>query len=211
LTALMVTDITKYKKGYLTRRQLNAHYKYAKNISFEDRKYNQIEYLIAYLKNFIDVTYDNKNKCFRFSDDPDVVDKEFNIRYKRDPIKHRIYREELIDESKGLYNDKWCFLEKKPWGLVASHIKPCQTCLNEEKEDEAYDVDNGLLLSLNIDYYFDKFKITFEDNGKIILGKSIPELIKKELKDKRLDEAIMTEGRKKYLEYHRSKFDERNT
>ena len=55
LTALMVTDITQYKAGYLTREQLDAQYRFAEINNFENRKYNQISHLISYLRNFIDL------------------------------------------------------------------------------------------------------------------------------------------------------------
>ena len=48
------------------------------------------------------------------------------------------------------------FRQKPYKSLIASHIKPCVDCLKEHNEEEAYDVDNGLLLSPTVDSYFDK-------------------------------------------------------
>lgn len=204
--ALMVTDIQQYKKGYLTREELNSQYDYASANEFKERKYNQISHLCAYLQNFVDLKYD-KTEGFWFADDPDIVNKEFNNSYKRDPIKYRIYRDELRDLSIKLYKEKLCFVEKKPYkGLVASHIKPVHVCLKMHEDDEAYDVNNGLLLSQNVDQYFNDFDITFNSCGEIIFGKNVHSIIRQEYINYKLDPEIMTDERKKYLKYHQEEF-----
>lgn len=209
--ALMVTDITMFRNGYLTKAELDSQYRYAIANEFEERKYNQIGHLRSYLKNFVDIKYDKQEDVFWFADDPDIVDTEVNLPYKRDPIRHRIYRDELIDESLELYGKKVCFFEKKPYkGLVASHIKPCHICLKEHNDDEAYDVNNGLLLGQNVDQFFNDFDVTFNDDGRMVFGKKVPESIKLEYQKNILDSAIMTEERKRYLAYHRRVFKERN-
>ena len=211
LTALMVTDITKYKTGYLTREQLNEQYRFAKVNKFEDRKYNQISHLIAYLKNFIDLKYDKENETFWFADDPKIADKEFDAKYPRDNIKHRIYKKELKEESKGLYGNVVCMFDKKPYDkLIASHIKPFKDCMKQGKENEAYDPENGLLLNTVIDSYFDKFKVSVDNDGKILINKSVPDIFKNEFTNYCLDEQILTPKRREYLEYHRKIFNERN-
>ena len=211
LRALMVTDITQYPNGYLTREQLDSQYRFAIANSFEERKYNQISHLRAYLQNFVDLKYNGTSEQFWFADDPDIVDKEFNVTYKRDPIRYRIYRDELKDESMELYGAKVCFFEKKPYkGLVASHIKPCHVCLAEHNDDEAYDVNNGLLLAQNVDQYFNDFDVTFTDAGEMIFGNKIPETIKAEFSKSRLAPEVMTAERKRYMAYHRKVFKERN-
>lgn len=47
--------------------------------------------------------------------------------------------------------------------LIASHIKPWAVCATNERTD----VENGLLLSANIDRLFDSGLITFDDRGKM--------------------------------------------
>lgn len=84
----------------------------------------------------------------------------------------------LFEESIAVYGRLICYACHLPWkGLVASHIKPLAACIKQQKMQEAYDKNNGLLLSPNIDAYFDKFDITFDDDGSIILGKNIPQEI----------------------------------
>lgn len=53
--------------------------------------------------------------------------------------------------------------------LIASHIVPWKEATN----DERLDVDNGILLSPTFDALFDKYFISFENNGKIILSEEI--------------------------------------
>lgn len=200
LTALMVTDITKYKAGYLTRKELDEQYRFAKVNNFENRKYNQIKHLIAYLNNFIDLKYDKDNGKFWFADDPTIADKEFDKTYPRNNIKHRIYKKELKNEAKNIYGNVVCFFDKKPHKvLIASHIKPYKFCMKEGKENEAYDPENGLLLNQEVDSYFDKFEVSFSNDGKMLVGKKVPNAISDEFKKYRLDSDVLTDARKNIL------------
>lgn len=211
IMALMVTNITNYSVGYLTREQLNLQYQYAKVSGFDDRKYNQISHLIGYLKRFVDLKYDKNDERFWFADDPMIAEKDFEESFARDGVKHRIYKEELKEESKALYGEAVCYLDKKPYkSLIASHIKPCVDCLKEHNEDEAYDVDNGLLLSPTVDSYFDKKDISFDDDGRVLVGKNVAESIKLDFEQYRLDESVLNERRKRYLAYHRRLFEQKN-
>lgn len=110
-----------------------------------------------------------------------------------------------------VYDRLICYACHLPWkGLVASHIKPLATCIKQQKMQEAYDRNNGLLLSPNIDAYFDKFDITFADDGSIILGRDIPQEIKDVIKGYQIDKEVLNNERKKYLQYHRYVFDKKN-
>ena len=105
--ALMVTDISNYKMGYLTREQLDMQYQYARANEFNERKYNQIAHLIGYLK------YDKNEGRFWFANDPQIADKNFDEKFVRDGVKHRIYKEELKEESKMIYGEPVCYLNEK--------------------------------------------------------------------------------------------------
>lgn len=211
IMALMVTDIRNYSEGFLTRDELNLQYQYARISGFDERKYNQIAHLIGYLKRFVDLKYDKNEEKFWFAKDPLIADKDFDKSFTRDGVKHRIYKEELKEESRLLYGDTVCYLDKKPYkSLIASHIKPCVDCLKEDNEEEAYDVDNGLLLSPTADSYFDKKDISFADDGTVLVGKNVAESIKDDFKRYRLDQCILNERRKRYLAYHRHLFELKN-
>ncbi len=207
IMALMVTDIANYPKGYLTREELDAQYRYAKTIGFDERKYNQIGHLKNYLKRFTDLVYDKYEERFWFKDDPAIAERDFDAEYKRDGVKHRIYKEELKEESKAVYGEAVCYLDKKPYkSLIASHIKPCLDCLREKREDQAYDVNNGLLLSPTVDSYFDKKDITFADDGTVLFGPNVAEAVRKEFERYKLDACLLNEKRREYLAYHRNLF-----
>lgn len=209
LMGLMVTDVAKYKRGYLLPDELETQYQYALSINFDENKYNQIEYLIGFLKYMPELLYENE--VLEFRDNKSVIAGNDVVSVKRDPILMRIYRKRLFDESEAVYNRLVCYACKLPWkGLVASHIKPLSTCIRQQKMTEAYDKDNGLLLSPNIDAYFDKFDISFNDDGNILLGKEVPNAIKELIKDYKLDSEILNEERIKYLQYHRQIFDDKN-
>lgn len=86
--------------------------------------------------------------------------------------------------------------------LIASHIVPWREASNKER----LDVDNGLLLSPTYDALFDKYLISFDNEGKIILSKSMD---KKDfyklgvIGEEKIDN--LSAGNKKYLERHRKK------
>ena len=209
LMGLMVTDVAKYKRGYLLPEELELQYQYALSINFDENKYNQIEYLIGFLKYMPELSYENG--ILEFEDNKSVVAGTDVVSVKRDPILMRIYRKLLFEESLSVYDRRICYACHLPWkGLVASHIKPLAACIKEQKMQEAYDKNNGLLLSPNIDAYFDKFDITFDDDGRIVLGKNIPQEIKNILKDYQIDKEVLNDERKRYLKYHRSLFDAKN-
>ena len=53
--------------------------------------------------------------------------------------------------------------------LISSHIVPWSECT----DDERLDVDNGILLSPNVDALFDKHLISFSDEGELITSNAI--------------------------------------
>ena len=86
--------------------------------------------------------------------------------------------------------------------LIASHIKP----FIKLEESEAYDPNNGLLLSRTMDSLFDLKYISFNDEGQIIFSKRLSQTVRTFLEKQNysLDQTILTEKRKMYLEYHRN-------
>ena len=207
IIGLMVTpSINTITKGYLTQDELEEQYNYSKAINFEDKKYNQISYLFNFLNLMPNIKAD-KNSGITFIDPNDV-----EIDTKRDPILYGIYKNDLKNESKNIFGKAVCYLTKKEYkGLVCSHIKDSAVCLSEGKLDEAYDYNNGLLLSQNIDAYFDKYDISFKDDGNILINnyEIMDSDIMSELSQYKLDDKLLTPERLNYLEWHRKKFKEK--
>ena len=88
--------------------------------------------------------------------------------------------------------------------LRASHAKPWAEC---KSDNERLNVFNGFLLSANLDALFDKFLISFTDNGEIIINLSITseDLVRLGINSNMKLRWIMPEHLV-YLEYHRNKF-----
>lgn len=112
------------------------------------------------------------------------------------------YRKKLIE-----YWEKSCVTNLEIQELlIASHIKPFSEC----NENEKYDLYNGLLLTPNYDKLFDKFLISFDNLGKIlissILGKSDLEKLGISKEDKLNSEKI-SENHLEYLKYHNEQFN----
>ena len=207
IIALMVTPcISKITKGYLTIDELSEQYKFSKIINFEENKYNQIGYLFNFLNLMPNIMAD-KRKGIWFVNPEEVV-----IDTKRDPILYGIYKNNLDNESIKLYGKKVCYVQKTPYkGLVHSHIKDSSVCLEEGNLDDAYDYNNGLLLSRQVDEYFDKYDITFDDNGNVLINtyEIIDSDILHWISTFKLDKKILNSDRLKYLKWHRKKFIEK--
>lgn len=76
----------------------------------------------------------------------------------------------------------------------------------ENDEYSKFNINNGLLLAKNIDDYFDKLEITFDDNGYIICSDNVAEEIREEFKNYKLDENVYNAERRHYMALHRSLF-----
>lgn len=195
--ALMLTDISKVRKDFLTRDELEEKKRYAEIIDFKERKYNQIEHFTNLLSKLSDVYLDRKKTLYLSEDDiPDDI-KELE---KRDPYLHRLYKSNLKAESVQLYGKEICYLEKLDYpSLVASHIRPFVESLPHQQ----YDINNGLLLSRGMDILFDKGYISFEDDGTIILSDRLSDEVKGHLRDYSLDNIVLNKQRLEYLAYNR--------
>jgi hypothetical protein len=90
----------------------------------------------------------------------------------------------------------------------ASHIK----AYNECNADEAFDVNNGILISANADALFDKHLITIDDDGTILLSYLVkiegPRFITELKLIEKTFKAILNDKRKEYLKRHREIFNE---
>lgn len=90
----------------------------------------------------------------------------------------------------------------------ASHIKAFNECTVEE----AFDINNGILMIANADALFDKHLITVSDSGEIIFSyllKNEYKLIQELKLTEKVFKAILNDKRKKYLKRHREVFNEK--
>ena len=125
----------------------------------------------------------------------------------RDSLKQNRFRKDLGEESRIIYGDERCYASHKPFkGLIASHIKPYKICCLEGDEYSQFNKNNGLLLSKQIDDYFDKLMITFDCEGKILFGDDVPVEIQEEFNTYYLDRSVFNAERREYMNIHRSLF-----
>lgn len=202
IEGLMTVDITRIDKGYLTAQEVDDATKYANKIGFILRKYNQVGYLFNFLGKLNDVVFVNDELYFK-DDAKQIFGDELKIEdiSKRDPYLHRLYKNELKEESNDKLGNTKCMLENLSYpSLVASHIKPFIKSNNEE----AYDPNNGLLLSRNMDILFDQGYISFNDDGTIIYSPKLTKDVTKHLNNYKLDNIFINENRIQYFDYHRN-------
>jgi putative restriction endonuclease len=90
--------------------------------------------------------------------------------------------------------------------LIASHIKPYNICIKENREDQALDYLNGLALSPTYDRLFDQGYITFTDSGELVCGTLLSPCTWEKLNinpNAKNKMKIFPENREEYLSYHR--------
>ena len=90
--------------------------------------------------------------------------------------------------------------------LIASHIKPYNICMKEDKPREATDYLNGLALSPTYDKLFDQGYITFSDKGELLCGTQLSAYTWEKLNIDPNAKNVMRiypENREKYLDFHR--------
>lgn len=204
IIALMLVDIENINKESLNKEELNKYVTVARDIDFVKRKYNQVGYLTNLLKKLDDVVF-VENKLYFTDDAKQIFGENFEITTtkKRDPYLHLLYKNQLKEESFSIFNQEKCMVEELAYPiLIASHIKP----FIHSSDEEAYNPDNGLLLSQNLDGLFDKGNISFNNDGTIILSRRIDIELKQKLANYKINKAFLKEKRKEYLEYHRNLF-----
>lgn len=202
---LMLVDVDTYNNNFIFKDDILYYQNLANKVdesgeSFVERKYNQIDHFWNLLGKLDDLKIISNTLYFEedakriFGDDLTVVTK------KRDPYLHRLYKNQLQEECEEIYGKPLCVLEKLAYPvLIASHIKP----FIQSDETEAYDPNNGLLLSRTIDSLFDLKYISFTDDGKMIFSKRISEDVKDFWKDYCIEPTILNDKRKNYLAFHR--------
>jgi len=109
------------------------------------------------------------------------------------------YRQQIIEKWGGVCPVSGSNLKSI---LISSHIVPW----SESNDNERLDVENGILLSPNIDSLFDKHLISFEDDGNILISDKLDDTNCKSLGINSNIKIQITEGMKKYLKRHRNKF-----
>lgn len=201
IIALMLVDIEAYNKPFISDIELQEFVKEARDIGFIKRKYNQVGYLYNILGKLDNLVFVKDDLYFKedaqqiFGEDLTVITK------KRDPYLHSIYKNQLQEECEEVYGKPMCVLEKLAYPvLIASHIKP----FIQSDEIEAYDPNNGLLLSRTIDSLFDLKYISFTDEGKMIFSKRVSDDVKEFWKDYHIEPSILNDKRKNYLAFHRA-------
>ncbi|AKJ53986.1 hypothetical protein CD56_06560 [Campylobacter lari] len=195
LAIMRVTDTA--SKDYLNSDELQELTDHIISIKLLERKYNQVTYLWNICKNVLTGIYVDENNCLTL-DKPEYDYTERAI--GRDTYKQTLYKYSLYEESREIFSDVYCYVEKLKYPvLIASHIKPYRYC----NDSEQFDKNNGLLLSKSLDQLFDQGWISFEDNGSIILNENLDENLKKILATKKINQQILNPVRLRYLAYHR--------
>ena len=122
-------------------------------------------------------------------------------RIRRERIGQNIYRKALMEYWRGACAVTGITL---PEVLRASHAKPWAECT---RDAERLDVFNGFLLVANLDALFDRFLVSFDDQGKLMVS---PRLSAVEMQKLGLTQGMKLRWVEKqhlpYLHWHRNQF-----
>ena len=202
LVALMSIDINNYPQGFLTSNELDIIYNEAYNSGFIERKYNQIAHLKNLLGRLDDLQVHDNVIYFKTDAERLFGDDDETKKVLRDSYLQRVYKSELEEESTIHYECEIpkCMVEGLSHPvLIASHIKPYK----DSEPNEAFDVNNGLLLSKNFDSLFDLGYITFNNDGTIKPSNVLNTDVKNYLSNYRLHKDFINPKRLDYMDYHR--------
>ncbi|RIM15444.1 HNH endonuclease [Staphylococcus chromogenes] len=214
LIGLMQINISKYE--YAKEKDIQVNVNWANNINFEKRKYNQINHFITVLKSLKLFQTVGSRESFQIS----LIEnaKEFLPKKgetKRDTYRFSLMKQAVYKESEEKYGNRICWFSKEPSvGLVVSHIYASKKALENWDIDEAYDPNNAFLLKPgDIDGYFDKYKMTFDENGKPIFSGHVREDFRNNVNKNnyRIDDIILNKERLNYLKIHNDEFYKKNS
>lgn len=138
LIGLMVTDVSEYAKGYLTKDELKEQYQTALKMNFEAKKYNQIDYLIKFLKYMPNLEYKNEELLF--------VDSQIGEEYikERDLVISEIYNQKKRNNEDGekTLTNEYLKKEAKKRDVLKreNEIKNKNKILVESRRDNQYDI-----------------------------------------------------------------------
>lgn len=172
---------------------------------FIARKYNQRDHLWNLLCKLDGINKSPDGYIYLNNEVSEIADDVSAKSTGRDKYLQGIYKRQLKEEVQTIVGKLECMVNRLDYPAqmyIASHIKPYRL----STQSEAYDPNNGLLLSLNVDKFFDAGLISFEDNGRIIISKRLNSFSKKlhdHLGLKSLNPAFINKERQAYLKYHR--------
>lgn len=136
----------------------------------------------------------------------DVLASEADWTTKRRLINARLgqgsFREELLE----LWDRKCALtqLDVEPV-LRASHIKAWRDSNDRERLDSA----NGLLLAASIDALFDRYLISFDDNGQTLVCSTLKQAALEQIGVRPGDRVKLMAANRVYLEWHRAELERR--
>lgn len=204
IQGLMMCNTNKIEKGYLDKDELKHYVNLAKDIKFEERKYNQTAYFKNFLKKMIDLRVVDDDVYFK-TDADDIFGKLDPEREKRDNYKQRLWRDDLREEA-----GNKCMVDRVTTRGIGSHIKSWRDCRDDGNINEAWNQNNGLYLNRNLDDLFDNGIVSFDSLGKILINKNTSKISLdqiNEISKLKISDEFLNSERKKYLEHHRNKWN----
>lgn len=170
----------------------------------------EVSWELTYAPSVVIYPFDNLEEEISNLVEKLIIDEEKRETIKEAITKIRIGQSQFRKNILNSNNNSCAFTEiNDPELLIASHIKPWKESTNKQRRD----FNNGLLLTPTFDKLFDKFLITFSEQGAIVwttnrLTKSIIEKLKLSITVDKESLININESNRTYFEFHRQKFNE---
>lgn len=206
-------NIDTHKKSYASEKEISQNVAYSEFIEFKKRKYNQIRYIGNILKKMNFIAFNmNPMEFFLTKDAGELIEKQGST--KRDPYRFGLMKKALYDESLCVYKKKisW-FSKKEAAAYVVSHIRDSADALKNWDYDTAYNPNNAILLAMgDEDMYFDKKRMTFDEQGQPVFGPNVFDNFINECRNNNysLDSIIYNDERKEFMKWHNQQFSLKN-
>lgn len=188
--------------------------------NFKINSYENDELSVTWEMTYSDVVYSClKNKKLSEETKQFLIEKAlsemFNIDNQKDIetvkeaiVKIRInqskFRRDLLKSSKN--SCIFTNINKPDFLLIAGHIRPWGKSTNKQR----LDINNGILLTPTFDQLFDKFLISFDEDGKVMYSDKIDGNVWEDLFPTFAEiqhvNIEINKDNKEYLKYHRNKF-----
>ena len=214
IAMMQIMDVTKYEKKTIKRNEIN---KLLKNVesqtyiiskknkfshlgTWTGKKYNQIGYVDCLLKHMGRRIHEKDGIFYAKKLSIPCTEKKKNNRTRIGQV-DTIMKKCLKIES----NNK-CMVTNKQH-CINSHIYRYEWCVDKKTNhvrEQAYDPDNGLYISKDLDIRFNNGEITFNhESGEIIFSEGYDLYEMETMMDHKIEEKYLNSRRREFLKLHK--------
>ena len=214
IAMMRIMDVTEYEKKSIKRNEINKLLKKVEKeiciISKKDKfshlgtwtekKYNQIGYVIGLLKHMGRRIHEKDGIFYAKKLSIPCTEKKKNNRKRIGEV------DTIMKKCLKIETENKCMVTNKQH-CINSHIYRYEWCVDKQTNDiweQAYDPDNGLYISKDVDIRFNNGEITFNhESGEIVFSEGYDFIEKFQMRDYKINEKYLNSRRKEFLKLHK--------